>query len=245
MFVAFYPPETHSMSAVEYTTFFRTARNVFLNHAPMTAFVWISPGYTATPLNPFYPGHNAVDWVALPLMACWSAENSFTDILGRLETFYDSFHRHKPIMVLPLGVSHFTRGDYRYRLNQAGEEITRIYRALQNFPRVGLIVYSDAFTISRAYTDDFSVLIEPQLITAYRKAVENEFFLSSLQREATSQAALRWVRLPNHGYYHDGRIYIPQATENETVELTEAQNLPEKIITACVLRQVIFVENKP
>jgi hypothetical protein len=109
MFITFFPE--HDFPAAEFTTIFRIARNAFITHAPQIAFVWVAPSYTATPQTPFYPSHNIVDWVALPLMACWTAENGFTDVISQLEVFYNSFSNYKPIMILPLGVSHFTRGD--------------------------------------------------------------------------------------------------------------------------------------
>jgi hypothetical protein len=235
MFVAFFP-EGHGKTAAEYTTFFRTARNVFLYHAPQVAFAWVAQDYTATPQSPFFPGFGAIDWVGLPLMACWRVENCFTDVLAQLEVFYGSFHGYAPIMVLPLGISHFTRGDYSYRLAQASEEISRIYHELLNFPRVGLIVYGDAFRLSRTLTDDFSITFEQQLLAAYRKTVSHEKFLSALNRSPSD--GLGWVRSALRGYYVDGEIFIYR--ENELVQMP-----PEKIITACTIRQVIFVENSP
>jgi len=256
MFIAFFPEE-HGMMPAEYTLFFRQARNIFLTHAPMAAFVWVAPSHTATSQNPFYPGDNAVDWVALPLLAEWDAENCFTDILGNFNTFYNSFHEHKPIMVLPLGVSHFTRGDYTYRLNQAAMEISRVYDALQNYPRVGLIAYADAFTLSRAYRDDFSVSIEPQLISAYSNAIYGENFLQLIEK--TTNETTRWARSAYHGYIWEDRIYISTNTlENEIlimphrqiIEINEnsfvdSRRISGKIITVCPVRRVIYVDNTP
>ncbi|MCL1843044.1 MAG: hypothetical protein FWF79_04465 [Defluviitaleaceae bacterium] len=255
MFVAFYP--THDLPAAEYTLLFRMARNIFHTHAPMVSFVWMAPSHSATELNPFFPGHSAVDWVGISLFACWDAENYFTDILKMFEEFYMNFHHHAPVMILPLGVSHFTRGDYRYRLKQAAEEISRLYNALQSFPRLGLIVYADAFSVFRAGNDDFSVSIEPPLMNAYAAAIAGEFFLSSVEKNAANEN--RWIRSFYSGYVWEDRIYISTRTaENElnlpaprqTIEINErffadARRIPEKIIRICYERQVIFIENMP
>jgi hypothetical protein len=174
--------------------------------------------------------------VGLPLMACWSAENCFTDVLAQLEVFYEAFHAYAPIMVLPLGISHFTRGDYSYRLAQASEEIERIFRELLNFPRVGLIAYGDAFGLSRTLTDDFSITFEQQLLAAYRAAISHENFLAALNRSPSD--GMGWVRSGLRGYYINGEISIFR--EGEPFEVP-----PEKIISACAERHVIFVENKP
>jgi hypothetical protein len=257
IFVAFFPDETSHMMPAEYTVLFRNARNIFRTHAPMTAFVWCAPNHTSTPNNPFYPGHNVVDWVSLPLLSTWKSETGYKDILQSFEIFYESFHEYKPIMLLPLGVSHFTRGDYTYRLHETADEIKRVYMELQNFPRLGLIVYGDTFTLGHFYTDDFSVSIEKVLASAYREAISDEYFLHSLER--TPQNTAMWVRARDNGYFFEDRIYISNRTlENElyipaprqrTVfdekYFTESWRVFGKKITACVNRRVIHVENKP
>jgi hypothetical protein len=257
IFVSFFPNGYQDMLPAEYTTLFRIARNTFHNHAPMIAFVWNAPSHTATPNNPFYPGHNVVDWVALPLMSAWNEQTGYRDILRQFEQFYASFHEHKPIMVLPLGISHFTRGDYTYRLSEAAEEIERIYRELGNFPRLGLIVYADAFTLAKTYTDDFSISIETELSKAYKNAISGENFLNILER--TTEETARWVRAQTHGYFYNGSIFISHSTlENELFispprqvtqinenPFAESQMISDKNIFACEQRRVIFVGNKP
>jgi hypothetical protein len=229
IFIAFYP-DTLGISAEEYTALYRFARHVFNTHAPMTAFVWVSPSHAATPQNAFYPGHAAVDWVALPLFADWNERDGFTDILHNFENFYFEFHEHKPIMILPLGISHFTRGDYRYRLSEAAEEITRVYNALMNFPRLGLIVYGDAFTLQRAYSDDFSVTIENELFAAYKNIISREFFLSAIERTPSSNS--RWVRAAQHAY-----------VLGDEISFANDESISEKNISVCEERRVIFVIN--
>jgi hypothetical protein len=257
MFIAFYPNETYDMMPAEYTLLFRNARNVFRTHAPMTAFVWTAPSYSSTTQNPYYPGHASVDWVALSLLSNWKPESSYKNILHDFEIFYNSFHRHKPVMILPLGVSHFTRGDYTYRLKETAEEISRVYNELQNFPRLGLIVYGDAFTISQTYTDDFSVSIEKILTNAYRQAVSDNNFLQTLER--TSQSTSKLIRSHEHGYVFENKIFIPIRTlENELFitaprqktqinddYFTDSKKISEKKITTCTKRRVILIENKP
>lgn len=256
MFIAFFP-ENHGMTPAEYTLFFRLARNAFLTHAPHAAFVWVAPSHAATANNPFYPGHGAVDWVALPLFANWTPQTEFTDVLASFEQFYFSFHEYKPIMILPLGVSHFTRGDFAYRLNPAAEELARLYTSLQNFPRLGLVAYADAFSLLRAYSDDFSVSIEATLTNAYRAAISPEIFLSELQRAPNS--SYRWQRLVHHGYFYENKIFISAETlENElNISLprqlseingsffADSEKISEKKINVCLSRRVIFVETAP
>jgi hypothetical protein len=250
MFIAFYPaaPENHGLMPAEYSHFFSQSRNIFSAHAPMAAFAWVAPCYSATPKNPYFPVNN-VDWVALPLLANWKPENDYTNIIANFETFYANFNEHAPIMILPLGVSHFTRGDYTYRLSQAAAEISHVYEALRYFPRLGLVAYGDAFTLANSFNDDFSVSIETELISAYSDAIACENFLQTLQRD--SAKTTRWVRSSYRGYVWENKIYIPAelVPSRQTVMINdsafvEARRISDKKINLCTVKRVIYLDNK-
>jgi len=222
----------------------------------MTAFVWTAPNHTSTTQNPYYPGHGAVDWVALSLFSTWKPQTEYKNILHDFEIFYKSFHEHKPIMILPLGISHYTRGDYTYRLHETAEEIIRVYEELQKFPRLKLIIYGDAFTYGLSQTNDFSISLEKILASAYKKAVSDNYFLQTLER--TPQKTSRMVRATDHGYFFQNKIFISNRTlENELFipaprqrkvinenYYTDSQRISEKKITSCSKNQVIVIENK-
>ena len=251
MFIAFYEPG-HGLTPAEYLFYFRYARSSFLTYAPMAAFVWIASSPSIS--DPFFPGKNAVDWIAVPLFASWCTTNGFRDILSDFETYYHALSSYAPLMVLPLGISHFARGCYAFRLREAGAEIERIYQALRTFPRLGLVVYGDTFKLARSLTDDFSITIEPELMQAYRSAIANRHFLSSLQRENTHTTRL--ARSLHHGYIWEDRIYINTHTLRElnitiprqTVEINgstfaDAANVARNAVKICTNRRVIIVDN--
>ncbi|MCL2285117.1 MAG: hypothetical protein FWC32_01990 [Firmicutes bacterium] len=208
MFIAFYPPG-HGLTAREYSVMFRYARALFLHHAPQAAFVWVAPGAEATVQDPFFPGHDAVDWVGVSLFARRNS-GGLEDVVEQFTPFYHRFQAYHPIMVLPLGVSHFSRLDHTYRLQEAAAEITRVYRALAGFPRVGLVAYADAFGLTPATNDEFAISIERELISVYAKAVANAHFLSALERDTTHGP--RRVRCKYMGYYHNSRVYVSAET---------------------------------
>jgi len=213
MFIAFHPPG-HGMAPAEFNNLFRYARSVFLLHAPQAAFVWVAPNTEATPQSPFYPGHDAVDWVGASLLAGRCKEGKTPDILAKFEPFHNAFQAHKPIMILPLGISHFSRGDYNFRISETVAELHQTYEALRNFPRVGLIVYADSFSLSPSTQDDFSISGESRLMNAYRDVVACEHFLSRLETNVPPSPI--WVRSEFLGYYREGDAYVNIRTlENE------------------------------
>ena len=279
MFVAFYPlpyatqgavvsgggmiaetTDTVALDATEYTLMFRYARAVFMQYAPLAAFVWVAPGLHATPQNAFYPGHAAVDWVGVSLLArrdeiemhttdrhtagqpgesfgqtimlenetlneTISEPNGFvSDIVADFEPFYMAFHEYKPIMLLPLGISHFSRIDYTYHITPAAHELSRVYHALANgFPRLGMIVYNDRIGVP----DNFSITVEESLTQAYAEATRNTLatalptpshvnhFMTSIEKNAP--VSLTWVRSAFHGYRWQDRIFINPNTLSQEI----------------------------
>jgi len=249
MFVAFYPPG-HGMGAPEYAVLFRQARALFLQHAPQVAFVWVAPSVESTHRNPFFPGSDAVDWIAVSLFAGRNAYGFSTDVIEAFEPFYRNFESLHPIMILPLGVSHFSRYDHAYHIPEAAAEILRIYRELASFPRVGLVAYGDIFGIAQTIGDDFSITLEDGLMQAYRDAVANEHFIAT---PTTTQGNAGWVRSEFIGYYYDGRIYIDVRTLAErditvprvTVEIEEETFVDAQLLTEvqfCEIRGVVTLE---
>ena len=213
MFVAFYPLESgHNMSASDYVLLFRYARAIFRAHAPMVAFVWTPPGWPVidgeipTYSSVFFPGADVVDWVGLPLFATRDAYGFAVCVLEILTPFYLAFQRHKPIMILPLGISHFSRLDYVYHIQEGADEILRIYRdILAGFPRVRLIVYMDTRDVL-TLQDDFTITQESALMDAYQKAVSDMRFISNLG-EGVRDGKL-WLRSAFNGYYLDGSVLL-------------------------------------
>ncbi|MCL2202837.1 MAG: hypothetical protein FWB88_02715 [Defluviitaleaceae bacterium] len=216
MFLAFFPLESgHDMTPEVYVNLFRLARILFRTYAPQVAFVWLPPeGQTdATPLHPFYPGHDVVDWVGVPALALREPEGLGESILSAIAPFHQSFQRHKPIMLLPVGVSHFSRVDYTYRISEAAQELKRVYAGLAGFPRVKAVVYRDAFRVGPRW-DDISLTRERELMLAYAYAVGCGHFLSALCNAPHPPHAppRRWLRSAFHGYYYDGDFFVDMET---------------------------------
>jgi hypothetical protein len=242
MFIAFYPAPgntaANNLPPAEYTSLFRFARAAFHMHTPLAAMVWVAPGYSATATNAFFPGQNNTDWVALPLLA-GRTDGQLPDALSQLEEFYFAWRDTAPIMLLPLGLSHFSRGEYRYHIHDTASELTRIYSALAGFPRVGLVVYADGFIMAPDRTDAFSISNDPDLLAAYREATTLGHMLPAVNR--TAPTAPRTARRSRFAaYYFDGEVSIDAATLAEEIRLP-TDTLPSH--TFCTISRVVFIDN--
>ena len=208
-FIVFNPLQLNPViSPEDYVLLFRYARIIFRTYAPMAAFVWHANDNMSTPESPYYPGHDVVDWVSISLTAPQGPEGFLTDIPAKLTPFYVNFQRYKPIILLPIGISHFSHRDFVYRVPYAAAEITRVYEAIRdNFPRVRLVVYGDhGQDFTTPQRDDFSITREQGTIYAYHNAISNSHFISRL--EPSGEAGPIWMLSALHGYYYEGEIFI-------------------------------------
>jgi len=206
-FVVFNPlPPGPGMGPEDYVLLFRYTRIIFRTYAPMAAFVWHSSNNQATPDDPFYPGHDAVDWVSISLTAPQGPDGFVYDIPTQLTPFYVSFQQYKPIIIVPIGISHFSHRDFVYRVPQASKEIIRVYEALRDgFPRVRLVVYANN-GLTTPQRDDFTITREQGTKEAYRDATADSHFLSRL--ETGGGEGPIWMLSPLHGYYYEGQVFI-------------------------------------
>ena len=240
MFIGFYPPG-HGLVPAEYALIFRYARAIFMAYAPQAAFVWVAPSLESTIRNPFFPGSDAVDWVGVSLFARRNAYDFVEDVLEAFAPFYHGFTHHHPVMVLPLGVSHFSTANHAYRIGEAAAEILRVYQGLAAFPRVGLIAYGDAFGIAQTRANDFAITVETTLMAAYEKAANS---LALATGHHTAQGVSPWLRSPYWGYYLDGNMYVDTATldalgiatPRQTVSFNDRVFVAANTITAANIR---------
>jgi len=254
MFVVFNPlTTTPAMSSEDYVLLFRYVRIIFRTYAPGLAFVWHTNDNTSTTESPFYPGHDVVDWVGLQALAAQGPEGFYADIIETLTPFYLSFQRYKPIMLLPMGIGHFSRRDYVYRVPEAAAEITRVYETIRDsFPRVRLIVYGNHGNTT-AQGDDFSLTREERIIYAYQEATADSHFLSRLEQGGTDGPL--WMRGAYSGYYYQGQIFVDrelliakyhqlpaQATEISGRAHININDVNGLIIEADHTRQVIYIK---
>jgi hypothetical protein len=234
MFVAFFPQEgERGMSAEAFVSSFRIARIVFRVYAPLVAFVWVPPnGEThVTPEHPFYPGHDAVDWVGLPALALRSEVGTPPDLMEGIIPFHQNFAPFKPIMLLPLGISHFSRAGYVYYMEETAAEIEGIYSALQGLPRVRAVVWRNTLRYGPEW-DALSVTRECEIREAYTRAVGDPYYLSGIRNAPQSQ---QWLRSEFEGFYYDGMYYVDMQTlaaelshthRGETVEMDGRRFVP-------------------
>jgi hypothetical protein len=167
----------------------RIVYNVVKRHAPNVVLVWCPYTTPSDNIDAYYPGDAYVDWVGVNMYnVTYFNQNPRTPArhvrpTDMLDQIYNTYSRRKPIMICEYGVTNFSALENRSVADYAVQSITELYTALRTrYPRVKCINYfnANALTIAHRRNNDYTVTSNPRVLQAYRKAISDPYFLSSL-----------------------------------------------------------------
>lgn len=177
---------------------FRLVARVMRERAPNVAMVW---GVYATPIAPipsYYPGDDAVDWVAVNIYnVTYFNQDRRTPgyhvtATDKLDYIYRRYSARKPIMVAEYGTTHFSALENRNVSHFAERNIRHLYTALRTrYPRVKAINYfnTNALDLEHRQNNNYAVTDDPRALAAYRAAIAHPHFLSRPSRPRQVAAA--------------------------------------------------------
>lgn len=202
IFVQFYPnPHQSFKNPEDYKSFFQKARETFRKYASNAAFVWSVDSDSVYDNKVYYPGDEAVDWVGLNIYEpiYINGLKNEQDVRKPIDFFYHQYQRRKPIMISQLGISHYSKKDHGYYIEEAAEKLNEIYEKLRtDYPRIKAVHYMDFNNIAVAPgemgSDNFSITEDATLLSTYRSQIGDEHFLDILEvRESGSPNEERFI----------------------------------------------------
>jgi len=210
IFLVLYPdPGLHGYESVRYRQFFRYAYGVIKRQAPHAAVVWSSRGENPEDCGLYYPGNDVVDWVGVSLVNGVSEGGYQLNMAEALSYYVYTFQKDKPVMITALAVSHYSDQDHTYYVEQARDELGKVYAAMTTFPRVKAVIYAaDGGACNDGATDDFSLADDDSLLAAYQQAVAGDSFLAALPEERQGTLAGQWLTSPFCAYLSAGQTYL-------------------------------------
>jgi len=210
MFVQFYPnPNVESYDAQEYKEFFIKARNDFNIYAPNAAFVWSVSSSDMFTSNEFYPGNDYVDWVGINIYEDIQNQK-LNSISNEVDYFCYMYQEYKPIMISQFGVSHYTSDGHKYFINQALEELTKMYSVIiPNQSRIKAIYYMDFNNVmlspKNTKCDNFSITDDKKITQKYKDLISSGNYISELENKNMEKALIKY---PFTAYKLNNDLYI-------------------------------------
>jgi Glycosyl hydrolase family 26 len=182
---------------------FRLVHRVLSQRAPNAALIWCVNNVPDAPIDAYYPGDDAVDWVGVNFYNVLYFDNDPTrpadqvHPVDMLQRVYARYAARKPIALCEYAASHRAAVDLRPRPELAVTRLAQLYAALPRlFPRVKLVDWFDCNNLRRARPErqlnDYSITDDPSVLSAYRTAIAPDYFLG--QREDRPSATIRPLR---------------------------------------------------
>jgi len=200
MFVEFYPVAGLDADSKAYVNFFQYAREKFKEKASNVAFVWAVDAKVAADSDAYYPGDAYVDWVALHSIEPLVNDGYGLDVFNAIDYIYYTYQKVKPIAISQFAVSHYTNADYIYQNQTASDEIDRVYgEIINNYPRIKMINYMDfdePVSDPKTKADYYTVTESDAMLTAYKNAVADSRYLSTVISGSGPQSDVQLMRSP-------------------------------------------------
>lgn len=227
----------------EYRRKFQMVARIFHETAPNVAMVWCPNELPETKIDEYYPGPEAVDWVGVNFYSVYYTDNDLSrpsnwrDPSDSLEYVYRKFSAVHPIMIGEFAASHLSTADNKPRNDFATDKIAQLYAALpRRYPRVKAVHWFSMNAIRWAppgrRMNDYSLLGESAIATAYRKMVQDPYFLSDVQKGVVAEERLTTLA---DGLKLSGRVtvsaYVKTYVQRPQVSYT-INGTPVKTFTA-------------
>ncbi len=217
-FIEFYPGPKEFGNPGEYISYFRLAKEIFAQYAPNVAFVWSMDMEDIYDSMIYYPGDDYVDWIGIsmyfPIYKNHIKYNA--DIGEKLDYFYNIYQDKKPMMISKLAVSHYSKEDHTFYINEARDIINHIYANIPaRYPRIKAINYIDLDNIKIAPNDtgydNFMVSTEPKITNMYKEAIKNPHYIDNVE-DTKAREVTYWSKMKTPIYERDNNLYVLEET---------------------------------
>lgn len=176
----------------KYIETFQLVSKIMKEEAPNVAMVWTPNAVPTKNILDYYPGDAYVDWVGVNLYSVKFFNGNINEPadglnpLTLLDYVYETFSDRKPIQVSEYGATHYSIADQKDATDFAITKMHMLYYGAKlKYPKLKGINWFSVNTLERAYSEDrklnnFAILENPKLLEAYKKMLDDPYFLSEV-----------------------------------------------------------------
>ena len=224
---------------------FRLVHQVMARLAPNVIMIWCVNAIPEENIARYYPGDEYVDWVGVNFYSVYYHDNNrarpafFESPTSYLQYVYQRYAARKPIAICEYGATHRDNVDRIDRSDFATGKLTALLLALPRlFPRVKMIDLFDCNNIEYArpgrQLNNYCVTDSPQLLSALKRAVAPEYYLSRVMR-GTPAAPHTYLKRVLPGTTVSGHAELSAWVKSYEEHPTVSYLLDGREITRCTL----------
>ena len=188
IYIELFPIEDISIDPVEYQKYYKDAYKLIKKYIEDVVIVWSGNWDAVYHLPIYYPGNDVVDWVGLNVfMPKYKEGKAYkVDVEERIDFWYKMFQNDKPMLLSTLAISHFSRVDHTYTIEDAKNKLNYFYDILcKTYPRIKGILYGDVDMahVSSKGMEDYRLTSQEKLTSHIEELQSKEHFLSEIVKE--------------------------------------------------------------
>lgn len=176
----------------KYVEKWKLITGIMRDRAPNVAMVWCPYATPLKGVEDYYPGDEYVDWVGVNLYnVSYFNQDKSTPAKQvapseMIRGIYDLYSDRKPIMICEYATTHFSNVEKETLGYFAANNILELYSSIQSdFPKIKGIYYfsSNNLRLEHRKNNNYSLLDNSEVLTAYRKAIRDPYFLSEPEKD--------------------------------------------------------------
>lgn len=213
IFIELYPLTEKDYEVKAYKETYQRAYEILHKYLSNIVVVWSTDESRVMDMALYYPGNSYVDWVGLNVYMprYKNGEKYNYDVTKNLEYWYKSYQEKKPLLISSLAISHFSRVDHAYAIQETKDQLTLFYdKILENYPRLKGIIYVDVdmAKVSQKGQDDYRLTGQPALMETMKNLSLPLKIHATLQEDEKKINC--YMKYNIIGTYFDEALYIPQ-----------------------------------
>lgn len=213
VFIELYPLTEKSYSPIKYRETYQRAYEILHKYLEDIVVVWSSDDTRMEDISLYYPGDPYADWVGINIYIPRYKQDmpyNYTT-LHHLDYWYKTFQSKKPMLISGLAISHFSKVDHSYTVQDTISKLTLFYQdALEQYPRIKGIIYMDVnmANISQNGKEDYEITRHHQIVEAM-KALSLPLNIRQRLME-TDKEQTCYQKYSVDAIYYENQLYIPQ-----------------------------------
>ncbi len=192
LFIELYPLTMKNYDNEKYKEAYRRGCELIHKYTNNTVVVWSIDESRVCDLPIYYPGDKYVDWAGINIYIPKYKDGDKYSYpgLGNMDFWYKNFQSKKPMLISGLAISHFSRVDHAYTIDEAKGKLELFYKdVINDYPRLKGILYMDIdmYTINNNNNEDYRITSQNQLIEAMKELNSSINYLSELEQASPSK----------------------------------------------------------
>lgn len=192
VFIELFPVDSTLTDPQAYKAYYEGAYKLIKRYLEDAVVVWSIDVESLYDFPTFYPGDHMVDWVGLnTYVPQYKRGESYTlDLADGLDFWYKNFQTRKPMMLSGVALSHFSRVDHTYRVEEAEEALKYYYETIPKaYPRIKGILYIDVDMgeINSLGKEDYRISSQAELVKAYHNLLKSDLFLHEIKEDFSTR----------------------------------------------------------